>query len=265
VLGAIARLPGEELSGKIISAEHAPPSVSEAYRTLRTNLRFASLDVPLTTLLITSASPGEGKSVTAANLAVVMAQSDRSVIIVDGDLRRPVQHMIFRVPNNEGLTSALLQGNPGTVSYLQATGIENLRVVTSGPLPPFSSELLGSQRMADLIEHLKSLADVIIFDSPPCLAVTDAAVLSTQVDGVLMVVNARGTRRGTAEQGLESLKKVGGNVVGAVLNHFSGRNGHDYQYYYSRADETESGRRQRGRSAQGWRDRIRFRRAPREH
>ena len=162
------------------------------------------------------------------------------VIIVDSDLRRPVLHRIFRLTKEDGLTNALLQGNPNPDGYLQATGVENLRVLTSGPLPPNPSELLGSERMGRLIEHLQGQADVLLLDSPPCLAVTDATVLSSQVDGVLLVVDAGASRRELAARAVEGLSKVGGNILGAVLNKLSPRGaGYYYYYYYSQEGEQE--------------------------
>ena len=258
VLAAIAHIEGNTIADKLITADHPKSPISEAYRVLRTNLQFSSVDKPLKTLLVTSANPIEGKSVTAANIGVVMAQAGHSVIMVDSDLRRPVLHKIFHVPNNEGFTNALLQGNPNPDGYLQATKVENLRLLTSGPLPPNPSELLSSERMKGLIEHLKAQADVLIFDSPPCLAVTDAAVLASQVDGVLLVVDARVTRRGMATRGVESLRTVGANIVGAVLNKLSARSGGYYYYYYSQDGERTDRRRQRSKLKRGWLSKIPF-------
>ena len=237
-LGAVTRIEGESIEDKLVTADHPRSPISEAYRVLRTNLQFSAVDKPLKTLLVTSANPIEGKSLTAANLGVVMAQAGLSVVIVDADLRRPVLHRIFQLIKEDGLTNALLQGNPNPDGYLQATKVENLRVLTSGPLPPNPSELLGSERMSRLIEHLKEQADVVLFDSPPFLAVTDAAVLSSQVDGVLLVVDAGASRREMAARAVEGLKKVGGNILGAVLNKLSPRGaGYYYYYYYSQEGE----------------------------
>ena len=242
-LGAVTRIEGESIEGesiedKLVTADHPRSPISEAYRVLRTNLQFSAVDKPLKTLLVTSANPIEGKSLTAANLGVVMAQAGLSVVIVDSDLRRPTLHRIFRLTKEDGLTNALLQGNPNPDDYLQATTVENLRVLTSGPLPPNPSELLGSERMGRLIEHLRGQADILLFDSPPCLAVTDAAVLSSQVDGVLLVVDAGTCRRQLAVRAMEDLSKVGSNVLGAVLNKLSPRGaGYYYYYYYSQEGE----------------------------
>ena len=260
-LGAIARIEGDTLADKLITADHPKSPISEAYRVLRTNLQFSSVDRPLKTLLVTSANPIEGKSVTAANIGVVMAQAGHSVIMVDSDLRRPVLHKIFQIPNNEGFTNALLHANPSPGAYLQPTKVENLRVLTTGPLPPNPSELLGSERMKGLIEHLKSEADVVIFDSPPCLAVTDAAVLAMQMDGTLLVVDAGATRRGLAGRAVENLQKVGGNVLGVVLNKLSARRGgyyYHYYYYYSSDSERTGRRKRRHKPKRGWLGKIPF-------
>jgi len=267
-LGAIARIEGDTLPEKLITADHPKSPISEAYRVLRTNLQFSSVDKPLKTLLVTSANPIEGKSVTAANIAVVMAQAGHSVIMIDSDLRRPVLHKIFQLPNNEGFTNALLHSNPNPDGYLQATSVENLRVLTTGPLPPNPSELLGSERMKGLVEQLKAQADLLILDSPPCLAVTDAAVLASQVDGVLLVVDAGVTRRGLAARAVEGLQKVGANILGVVLNKVSARRGgyyYYYYYYYSKEGERTGRRKRRRKSKRGWLSRIPFLKKPQKH
>jgi protein-tyrosine kinase len=173
-----------------------------------------------------------------------MAQAGLSAILVDSDLRRPMLHKIFDLPNKEGLTTALLNGELALEGCLQATQVENLRVLTSGPLPPNPSELLGSQRMKSLIKVLKEKSDVVLFDSPP-MAVTDAAVLAGQVDGVLLVTDAGNTRRETARRAKEDLTKVGANVLGVVLNRFSPRGvGYNsYYHYYSRDGDGQKQRR----------------------
>ena len=200
--------------------------------------------------MVTSSGPTEGKSVTLANLAVVMAQSGLRVVAVDSDLRRPVLHKIFELPNNFGLTDAIVQSNPGVAEYLQTTEIENLWVLTSGKLPPNPSELLGSQRMGALIEELKGVSDVVLFDSPPSLIVTDSAILGTKVDGTLIVCDAGRTRRNEAERSAKELRRVGVHLLGAVLNRLSGRRGgyyYYYRYYYYETGEGDSTRRRRRR------------------
>jgi tyrosine-protein kinase len=232
-LAGISRIPGDKPRERLITLKHPKSPISEAYRVLRTNLQFSSLDKPIRTLLVTSPNPVEGKSTTVANLGVVMAQTGKSVIVVDADLRRPTLHRVFELENSRGLTDALLNAEPGLDGHLQPTKVENLRLLSTGPLPPNPSELLGSQRMAALIERLKEEADVVLFDSPPSLAVTDASVLATQTDGVLIVTDAGRTRRNPARESSERLRQVGANLVGVALNRMrSGRAGY-YYYYYS--------------------------------
>jgi non-specific protein-tyrosine kinase len=238
-LGAIAhmRMDGRanRTEEQLVTALTPKSPISEAFRTLRTNIQFSSVDKPIRRLLVTSPSPTDGKSITAANLATVMAQAGQSVVLVDGDLRRPVLHKIFKLPNAAGVTSAMLaRSNPSADGCLLPTQVENLQLLTSGPLPPNPSELLGSQRMSKLIEDLEQEADMLIFDSPPTLVVTDAAVLAKQVDGVLLVIDARTTREEVARRAMEELAKVGAPVLGVVLNKVpvSRRGGYGYYYYH---------------------------------
>ncbi len=189
--------------------------VSEAYRTLRTNLSFSSLDEPIRTLVVTSPAPDEGKSTTVANLAVTMAQGGRSTILVDCDLRRPALHTLFDIQSEPGLTNLLLEedGQPA----LQQTEVAGLQILTSGPLPPNPADLLGSQKIDKVIASLVEQADVVLFDAPPVMAVTDAAVLGAKVDGVLLVISAGKTRRDHAERAKEMLERANVRIVGAAL------------------------------------------------
>ena len=256
-LGAIARLKDTGGSRQLIAWLQARSPESEAYRTLRTNIQFSSVDKPVKTLLVTSSSPGEGKSTTAANLAVVLAQNGQRVILVDSDLRRPVLHKVFDVPNNAGLTTALLANDPAQISaQLQPTEVDNLAVLTCGPIPPNPSELLGSHRMAGLVETLAGLADIVIFDSPPVLAVTDAAVLARQVDGVLLVVDAGHTKEHGLAAAAGELEKTGGNVLGVALNRLDTRRGYNYYYYYYYSEEDGERKRSKDRRSQGPRLRL---------
>ena len=191
---------------------------AEAYRTLRTNLTFAALDKPLETLLVTSAAPGEGKSSIIANLAITLAQGERRVILVDADLRRPGLHEIFGVANDRGLTTMIVEKTALDDPPLLEVGVDNLWLMPSGPLPPNPADLLGSRRMEEAIARLKARADVILFDAPPIVAVTDATVLGTKVDGVLLVVRAGRTRREHIQQARELLERVHVRILGAVLS-----------------------------------------------
>ena len=260
-LGAIARL--KDAAGtqrQLIAWVQTKAPETEAYRTLRTNIQFSSVDKPIRTMLVTSSGPGEGKSTTAANLAVVMAQTGQKVILVDTDLRRPVIHKTFGVPNNVGITTALLAGQDiDLAAYVQPTEIENLTVLTSGPIPPNPSELLGSHRMAHVIEQLSQVADLVIFDTPPVLVVTDASVLGRQVDGVLLVADAGGTREQALVQTVGELRKTGVNILGIALNRLDRRSrGYYYYYYYYYYTDEGGNRRRRSDSETGRGPRFRL-------
>ena len=194
---------------------------AEAYRTLRTNVEFASVDAPVRTLLVTSSLPGEGKTVTASNLAVVFAQSGRKVILVDADLRQPGVHAMFNLQNTRGLTDLLRDDSMGVAVVTNATEQDNLRVVTAGPVPPNPAELLGSMRMQTVVQRLQRAADIVIFDSPPLLPVTDAAVLSSFLGGTILVIDASRARRRTVRLARESLTRAGAKTLGVVLNRVS--------------------------------------------
>lgn len=189
--------------------------ISEAYRSLRTNLSFYSLDNPIRSLVVTSPAPDEGKSTTVANLAVTMAQSGRKTILMDCDLRRPSLHTFFNLKGDVGVTTAVLEGSSS--APLQATKIENLQLLASGPKPPNPADLLGSRQIDRILENLLQEADIILIDAPPVVGVTDAAVLGAKVDGVLLVVSAGKTKRDQAERAKELLEKARVNIVGATL------------------------------------------------
>lgn len=189
--------------------------VSEAYRALRTNLSFYSLDNPLRSLVVTSAAGEEGKSTTIANLAVTLAQSGRRTILVDCDLRRPSLHTLFNLQQSPGLTEMVL--GQVEAAPLQETGVENLWLLPSGSQPPNPADLLGSRRVDQIITALLDQADMVLFDAPPVIAVTDAAVLGAKVDGVLLVISAGKTRREHAERAKEILEKAKVRIVGATL------------------------------------------------
>ncbi len=231
-LGTIARIPGQDMAAMPIALQEPGAPETEAYRVLRTNIQFSSLDSPPRTLIATSSYPLEGKSTTLANLAVVLAQLGQSVILVDADLRRPAVHRIFNVPNHVGLSSALLQPQPTVDGFLHETQQPNLQLLTSGPLPPDPSELLGSHRFTAFIAALKERADIVLFDSPPVLGVTDAALLARQVDGVLLIVDAGTTRRQWALASVEALQRVNTKILGVVLNRLKDKQGGYYSYRY---------------------------------
>ena len=242
-LGEVGQLEGTDYAAQLVTVRQPRSSLSEAYRSLRTNIQFSTVDDPIRTLMVTSANPGDGKTITAANLAVTLAQSGQRVTLVDADLRRPSQHKVFGLSNTTGLMTILMDVNVNLSDVLQSTEVENLRVMTVGPTPPNPSEMLGSKRMGYLIEALQHETDVVVFDSPPLLAVTDAAVLGARLDGVVMVVNAGRTRRVHLRHGQEILDTVGAHVIGVVLNRLPMRNDSYYQHYYSDDSKAQTERR----------------------
>jgi capsular exopolysaccharide synthesis family protein len=244
-LGGVARFRRpRSLEGGLIATRQRHP-VAEAYRMLRTNVQFSTLDRPAQTLLVTSANPGEGKTTTVANLALVMAQTGKRVIAVDSDLRRPTLHRFFGVENGTGLTTLLLSGEPELDGCLKPTAFDNLWVLPSGPQPPNPSELLGSRRMESVLQSLKQSADIIVMDSPPALAVADASILASRVDGTLLVVDSGRTRAGSLQRAKETLGRAKTNLLGAVLNKLTqrGRDYYYYRYYYGDAEGHKTKRR----------------------
>ncbi len=245
VLASIAPIEGENPGDRLIVAKQPLSTISEAFRVLRTNIQFAVVDRRLRSLSVTSAGPSEGKSVVLANLAVSVAQSGAKVVAIDADLRRPTMHKIFGVSNEDGLSTLVLHPEDKAEDYLTPTDVENLWLLTTGPLPPNPAELLGSQRMGDIIEELKGFADLLVFDTPPALVVTDAVVISTRVDGVIVVVDSGRTRRGLIKRVLDELKRVRSNTLGFVLNRVKLHEGgyyYQYYYYYSEDGKRESRR-----------------------
>lgn len=250
-LGDISRLKGDNSRERLVIFDSPFSPETEGYRLVRSNIQFAGVDKAVKSILITSSNPNEGKSTTAANLAIVMAQADLKTILVDADLRRPSMHQIFGVPNLGGLTELLRSRDLEINDQIRSTEVENLQLITSGPLPPNPSELLSSQRMAELLSRLEEMADVVILDSPPVLAVTDAIGLSNRVDGVVLVTQARRTRRGAAKQTVSRLNRVGANILGFVLNQVSSKTAgySKYSQYYSHSTEPKTGARSSGRVA----------------
>lgn len=249
-LGTIGRLAKRE-EELVVAAQPFSP-VAEAFRVLRTNVRFSGVDRPLQTLLVTSPGLAEGKSNTVANLAVAMAQAGLRMVAVDADLRRPRLHQLFDLDLHEegavesslgGLTGSLLEGC--TDGRLQPTQVENLKVLPSGELPPNPAEIMGSQHMQKLLHELAQQVDVVLIDSPPVLPVADATALAQAVDGVLLVLEAGKTRRQAARHAVESLRQVGANLVGVVLNAMPTHRGSDYYYSYHKYYGNGRGRRKR--------------------
>ena len=231
VLGLVARHEGN--GSKPVTMDEPRSLVSEAFRSLRTNIQFASVDSNVSTVLVTSPSPSDGKTLIAANLAIVMAQSGREVILLDADLRRPRVHSLLELPNRNGVSNLFVEETPGLDGVISDTEAEHLRVVTSGTSPPNPAELLGSDKMTEILNLLQDQADLLIIDSPPVMAVTDASVLAQRVDGVLLVLKTGETQMAAAKQTVEQLRRVGANILGVVLNEVDLHRSR-YTYYYYR-------------------------------
>lgn len=206
--------------------------ISEAYRTLRTNIQFAGVDRALKTIMVTSTGPSEGKSTTIANLAVVMSQADKKTLLIDADMRKPTVHHTFDLINRDGLTT-YLTGQQSVDQVIQKTTINRLDVITSGPIPPNPSELLNSKVMTRLLEELNGRYDQVLIDTPPVIAVTDAQVLASKVDGVVLVVNAGKTNKDIAMKAKQQLENVKANILGVVLNNKEIKDDSYYYYYGS--------------------------------
>ncbi|TDT46093.1 CpsD/CapB family tyrosine-protein kinase [Fonticella tunisiensis] len=223
------------MSGLVVEKNPRSP-VSEAYRTLRTNIQFASFDRDIQIILVTSSGPGEGKSTTSANLALTIAQAGKSVLLIDCDLRRPNLHRKFRLSNAVGLSNLLVE-DLEPVQALQMY-MDKLYILTSGTIPPNPAEMLASRKMKSFLEMMRREFDYIILDTPPVNAVTDAQLLSTMADGVLLVISSGEAEREAADRAKDLLNRVNANILGVVLNKvdISSRRGYGY-YYYGDANE----------------------------
>ncbi len=213
---------------QLITNTNKNSPVSEQYRTIRTNIEFSSVDQELKTIVVTSAGPAEGKSTTAANLAVVMAHNGQQVLLVDADLRKPTSHYTFGMINTRGLTNVLTKQETLEEAVRQ-TKIENLSLLTCGPIPPNPAELLNSKMMERVLEMAGTEYDIVIIDTPPVMVVTDAQILANKCDGVILVVSSGKTEREQAIKTKEQLQKVKARLLGVVLNNKDTKDG---QYYY---------------------------------
>jgi succinoglycan biosynthesis transport protein ExoP len=216
ILGVILRYKAKE--EVLITFKQPRSPISEAFRSLRTNLQYASVNLPISTLLVTSPSPEDGKTTIVANLAVVLAQSNQNVIVLDADLRKPRLHKMFKLHNRVGLTDLFIRSTDQMDGAVQSTEIPNLHAITSGNIPPNPSELLSSSKMAEILKQLKGQYNIVLVDTPPSLVVTDAIALAPYIDGVLLVINPGITKRGAVKFIVEQLKQVGANVLGIILN-----------------------------------------------
>ncbi len=226
------------LDNKLVTILAPSEPAAEAYRVLRTNLQFMGLDKPLQAVAITSATPSEGKSLTCANLAAAFAQAGQRVLLVDADLRRPTQAKLFGLNRRAwgGLTT-VLAGTQELAEAVQETPVPGLSLLASGPIPPNPAEMLGAQRMTDLLEKMKAQWDLVIVDTPPVLAVADASILAPRLDGVILVVRAGQVSYPQAKRAKEALDAVKARMLGTVVDgvQSQGRDGYYYYYYYGRS------------------------------
>lgn len=213
----------------MITIERKNKLVSEQFRSIRSNINFASINSEFRSLVITSASSGDGKTITASNLAIVFSQEGKRVLLVDADMRKPDVHHIFHLPNHSGLSNYLV-GQIGMDEMIRKTYITNLDIITSGAIPPNPSELLSSEQMKQFLIIAKAEYDVVILDTPPILVVTDATLIANQCDGTVLVVRAKKNEMKDIEKIKEQLSFAGANLVGAILN--GKKQKKDSSYYY---------------------------------
>lgn len=216
----------------LIAKKDPKSPITEQYRTIRTNIQYASVDQAIRSIVVTSSGPMEGKSTTTANLAVVFAQQGKKTLLIDADLRKPTAHYTFQLPNTLGLTSVLTK-QVELMDAIHMTDVENLFVLTSGPIPPNPAELLASVSMEYLLKEAYNLYDFILFDTPPVLAVTDAQVLANLADGSILVTSSGTTDRDGAIKAKELLSNANAKLLGAVLNNKKADKNTHYYYYYA--------------------------------
>jgi len=217
---------------KLITVTQPKSPVAEQYRTIRTNIEFMAVDREIQAILVTSATQGEGKSTTSSNLAVAYAQQGKKVLIIDTDMRRPTVHYTFKVANGLGLSSLLTRQAEKDKAILP-TKIDNLSILTAGPIPPNPAELLSSRAMEHLVGQLREEFDIIIFDAPPLLQVADSRITSKLTDGVVLVVGCTTSDRQRVLKAKEQLELAEAKILGVVLNRRELTDDSAYQYYYS--------------------------------
>lgn len=223
------------LARKLITVQSPKSIVSEQFKTIRTNINFSMPDQDIKTIVVTSSTPGEGKSTISSNMAVVFAQSGKKILLIDSDMRKPTAHHTFGVKNGQGLSTLLTrQHSFNEVSH--QTEIEGLHLITSGPIPPNPAELLGSKMMDQLMLTLSEHYDLIIFDAPPVLSVTDAQILSNKCQGTILVVNSGKAEKDGVLKAKESLAGSQANILGVILNNFTLEKDHYYYQYYGSAE-----------------------------
>ncbi|KZE38899.1 capsular biosynthesis protein [Bhargavaea cecembensis] len=222
----------EQRARKLVVAANPRSVVSEQFRTLRSNITFSAVDKEMKTILVTSALPGDGKSTISANLATLFAQDGKRVLFIDADMRKPTVQYTFSLTNAAGLSTVLTQQRLAGEVIRESEISPNLHIMTSGPIPPNPAELLGSRSMAVLMNEMAQQYDLIVFDAPPVLSVTDAQLLANKVDGTLLVVNTGVTEKENIEKAKEQLGNAQARILGAVMNNFEMDKDHYYYQYY---------------------------------
>ena len=223
------------LARKLITVKNPKSVVSEQFKTIRTNINFSMPDKDIKSIVVTSSTPGEGKSTISSNSAVVFAQSGKKVLLVDADMRKPTSHHTFGISNSTGLSTVLTRQQ--TVDQVvHKTEIEGLQVITSGPIPPNPAELLGSKMMDQLISQLTEQYDLVIFDAPPVLSVTDSQILANKSEGTILVVNSGMAEKDGVLKAKEALVASKANILGVVLNNYVLEKDHYYYQYYGNAE-----------------------------
>lgn len=221
----------QETARKLIAFTDPRSFVAEQFRTLRTNINFSSPDSEIHTLAVTSAAPFEGKSTTSANLAVVFAQEGKKVLLVDGDMRKPTMHYTFHMGNTSGLSSVLTRQST-LQEVIRKTAVDRLDLLTCGPIPPNPAELLASKSMTALIEQLKDMYDLVIFDTPPVLSVTDGQILANKCESTILVVSSGNTEKEMALKAKEAIESANSRLIGVVLNNYKLAKDSYYNQYY---------------------------------
>jgi capsular exopolysaccharide synthesis family protein len=223
----------DQFSGDLVTVASPDNVASEAYRTLRTNLLYELKDGPSKVIVVTSPGPMEGKSITCANLGVVLAQTDKNVLILDCDLRKPTLHKIFGLRNLRGVVD-LLRGERKLQEVWQELPLLGMKIVTAGPIPPYPAELLYSKRFAQLLDQARQGFDYVLLDSPPTKLLSDPLILAAQGDGVLLVIDLQNTRKGSVQHSMRSLEAAGANLLGTVLNNVELLRGDYFDYRHPR-------------------------------
>lgn len=223
---------GKDLLGRLVTLNDPSSPTSEAYRALRTSLFYSVVDEPPKVITVTSPGPREGKSTVCANLGVVLSQANKRVLLVDCDLRKPVLHRIFGLRNIHGIVTVL--AGERIIPEVWNEPLEGLKVITSGPLPPNPAEVLGSRRFSEFLGTVREAFDYVLVDAPPALLVSDPIVIATQADGVLLVLDAQGTRKEAVRRSVRALEGVGADILGTVMNNVKASKASYYGYDYAK-------------------------------